>query len=209
MELQTWIYYLIAVVILTASPGPMVLLCVTTSVKDGFSSSIYTAIGGLVAIIGILTLSFTGLGLIVMSSQFLFDLIKYAGAIYLIYLGFKAFTSKQEDYTIVPNCKISTKNKMTLLLKGFLVAASNPKAIVFFVALLPQFIDTTAPLLIQYLILVITFSVLELFWLLVYSYMGSKSSHWFMVHGRAKFFNRLTGGVFIGAGTLLATTNRN
>ncbi len=209
MELQTWIYYLLAVFILTATPGPMVILCVTTSVKDGFSSSMYTAIGGLIAIISIMTLSFTGLGLLVMSSQFLFDIIKYVGAIYLIYLGYIAFTSTQENYKIVPNNQVSTKNKVTLFLKGFLVASSNPKALVFFIALLPQFIDNTSSLLTQYFILVTTFSLLELLWLMIYSYLGSKSSHWFLAHGRAKFFNRITGGVFISAGALLSTTNRN
>jgi len=207
MELQVWIYYTLAILLLTASPGPMVLLCVTTSIKDGFSSAIYSAFGGLLAIIGILTLSFTGLGLIVQSSQILFDIIKYSGAAYLIYLGYKALTSKQENYEM-PKEEKSSKVKLSLFIKGFLVGVSNPKAIIFFIALLPQFIDPLAPLFTQYIILVTTFAIPEISWLILYSYMGSKSSKWFLQNGRAKFFNRITGGVFIGAGVLLSSTNK-
>ncbi|HGZ70358.1 MAG TPA: LysE family translocator [Nitratifractor sp.] len=209
MELQTWIYYFLSILILTASPGPMVLLCVTTSIKDGFKYSLYTALGGLTAILGILTLSFSGLGLLVTTSQVLFDIIKYIGAIYLIYLGYKAITSKVEDYKIIQETAVTHKDKIGLFFKGFLVGASNPKAILFFIALLPQFIDSNSPLLVQYIILATTFAIPEIFWLVVYSYLGAKSSKWFLAHGRAKFFNRITGGVFIGAGLLLSTTSRN
>jgi len=209
MELQTWIYYALAIAVLTASPGPMVLLCITTSVKEGFNSSMYIATGGLIAIIGILTLSFTGLGLIVMSSQVLFDAIKYAGAAYLIYLGYKALTSKQENYDFSKKIILENKQKYKLFFKGFLTGASNPKALVFFIALLPQFINPNEPLFIQYVILVTTFAIPEIIWLITYSYMGSKSSQWFLQKGRAKFFNRITGSVFIGAGLLLSTTNKN
>jgi threonine/homoserine/homoserine lactone efflux protein len=209
MELQTWIYYALAISVLTASPGPMVLLCITTSVKDGFSPSLYVAIGGLIAIIGILTLSFTGLGLIVMSSQILFDSIKYAGAAYLIYLGYLALTSKEESYNFQKQTSLNTKDKYKLFFKGFLTGASNPKALVFFIALLPQFINPNEPLLIQYLILVITFAIPEILWLIFYSYMGAKSSNWFLQKGRAKFFNRITGGVFVGAGVLLSTSSKD
>ncbi len=209
MDLQLWIYYTLAILILTATPGPNILLGITTSVSNGFSSSLYTVFGGVSATVGIMTLSFTGLGLIVASSQILFDIIKYAGALYLIYLGYKAFTSSQENYKIDKDTIISKKDKLSLFLKGFVVASSNPKAIVFFIALFPQFIDPNSSMLIQYFILVGTFLVPELFWLLFYAYLGAKSSNWFLQKGRAKFFNRITGSVFIGAGVLLSTSNRS
>lgn len=95
------------------------------------------------------------------------------------------------------------------LLSGFIVGASNPKAILFFSALFPQFIDSSAPLMLQYIIFASTFIVLELSWLLIYGYLGTKSSNWIFKNGRAKLFNRLTGGVFITAGTFLSVTNRS
>lgn len=209
MDFQLWIYYLLAILILTASPGPSVLLCVTKSVTQGFSFALYSALGSLFAIIGIMTLSFTGLGLIIASSESLFTVIKYIGAGYLIYLGYKSFSSKEHSYEFTNEKNIVKKDKVKSFISGFIVGASNPKAIIFFVALFPQFINTQSSLFLQYVIFVLTFTVLELSWLLFYSYLGRKSSNWFLQKGRAKFFNRITGGVFIGAGILLSTTNKN
>jgi threonine/homoserine/homoserine lactone efflux protein len=209
MDLQLWLYYLIAILILTASPGPSVLLCVTKSATQGFNYAVYSAFGSLIAIIGIMTLSFTGLGVIVASSELIFTIIKYTGAGYLIYLGFKALISKQENYHFDKNKDINKRDKLSSFLSGFVVGGSNPKAIIFFAALFPQFINTNAPLLNQYIVFVSTFAVLELSWLMFYSYLGHRSSNWFLQKGRAKFFNRITGGVFISAGVLLSTSNRS
>lgn len=98
MSFDTWIYYLLAVLILTASPGPSSLLCMTKGVQSGFKLSIFTALGSLTAITGILTLSFTGLGVIIASSEVVFNVIKWTGAAYLIYLGWKSLRSNQQDY---------------------------------------------------------------------------------------------------------------
>lgn len=209
MAFDLWLYYLLAILILTASPGPSVLLCVSKSVTQGFNQAIYCALGSLVAIIGIMTLSFTGLGVIIASSEFIFTIIKYLGALYLIYLGYKNFTSKEESYYFDKKTKISKKDKWSSFFSGFLVGGSNPKAIIFFIALFPQFIDTNTSLLFQYIVFVSTFTVLELAWLLFYAYLGHRSSSWFLQKGRAKFFNKITGGVFVGAGVLLSTTNKN
>ncbi len=209
MELDVWLYYLIAILILTASPGPSVLLCITKSVTHGFNHAIYTAFGSLIAIIGIMTLSFTGLGLIIASSDLIFTAIKYTGALYLMYLGYKTLTSKDEDYHFEKNETLSKKDKISSFISGFIVGGSNPKAIIFFIALFPQFINLNTSLFAQYIIFVTTFTILELSWLLFYAYLGHKSSSWFLQKGRAKFFNRITGGVFIGAGVLLSTMNKS
>lgn len=207
MEFDTWLLYSLAVLVLTASPGPSVLLCLTKSVTEGFQSSIYTALGSLTAIVGIMTLSFTGLGLLIASSEFVFNIIKWLGAGYLIYLGIKAFTSTTENYE-VSNSKNKKKKSsvFSLFRSGFFVGVSNPKAIVFFTALFPQFIVSNQPLLSQYLIFTATFAVLELSWLLLYSYFGARSSNWLMEKSRAKIFNKVTGGIFVGAGLILSST---
>jgi len=208
MELQLWFYYTFTILILAATPGPNVLLGMTTSVISGFSSSLYTIFGGLIATLTIMTLSFTGLGVVVASSETLFSIIKYLGGFYLIYLGYKAITSKEENYRIEKE-KIQKTNKISLFIKGFMVGASNPKAIVFFIALFPQFININNSMITQYIIFVSTFATIELSWLLLYSYLGHRSSKWFLAKGRAKFFNRITGSVFIGAGVLLSTSQKS
>ena len=102
----------------------------------------------------------------------------------------------------------SSKDMMGHWFGGFIVGASNPKAIVFFTALFPQFINTQSSLLAQYLILASTFAVMELFWLSFYAAIARRSSNWLTKPGRAKRFNQITGGVFIGAGLLLSSTSR-
>ena len=207
MVLQIWVYYALAVLVLTASPGPSSLLCMTKGVTAGWRSAVITALGSLTAITCIMTLSFTGLGVVIAASEWAFSLIKWAGAAYLIYLGVTCLMSKQDSYTKAK--EDSQTARRSNYLSGFIVGASNPKAIVFFTALFPQFIATNAPLMPQYLIFASIFVVMELSWLLLYSYLGARSSNWLLAKGRAKVFNRLTGGVFIGAGALLSLTNRN
>ncbi|MGF1756056.1 LysE family translocator [Vibrio makurazakiensis] len=212
MSVETWVYYFLAVLILTASPGPSSLLCMTKAVQSGFKLSVFTALGSLVAITGILSLSFTGLGVVIASSELVFSIVKWTGAAYLVYLGWKALRSNQHDYQLSDvNSEQTSKQKGSRLnhfVSGFIVGSSNPKAILFFTALFPQFIDPTASLLSQYIVFAGTFAVMELSWLLMYAYLGAKSSNWLFAKGRAKIFNRVTGGVFIGAGALLSTTSR-
>ncbi|SEI59584.1 Threonine/homoserine/homoserine lactone efflux protein [Allopseudospirillum japonicum] len=209
MTLEIWSYYLLAILILTASPGPSVLLCLSTGVTRGLQQAFFAALGSLLATTGILTLSFAGLGAVIVSSDAIFHLIKWVGAVYLIYLGLKLLLAKQEDYTLEKKTDGPQKRDLANFFSGFLVGVSNPKAILFFTALFPQFIDPQTSLWTQYLIFVITFVVLELAWLMTYAYLGVKSSSWIFAKGRAKLFNRLTASVFITAGALLSSVNRS
>ncbi|HHK8661377.1 TPA: LysE family translocator [Vibrio parahaemolyticus] len=208
MQLDTWIYYTLAILVLTASPGPSSLLCLSKGVSSGFRLALTTALGSLSAITIILTLSFTGLGVVIASSEFVFNIIKWCGAAYLIWLGIQAFRSKQNDFAKSDSAQVSTSH-VSAYTSGFIVGSSNPKAIIFFTALFPQFIDPTASLLIQYAIFAGTFVVFELSWLTFYALLGVKTSNWLFEAGRAKLFNRLTGGVFISAGVMLSTANRS
>jgi len=209
MNIEIWIYYLLAVLVLTASPGPSSIYCMTTAVTSGWRAGLFTALGSLSAITLILSLSFTGLGVIIASSEVAFTIIKWLGACYLIFLGVKSLLSKAEDYSnATSNDKVNNNYKGNYI-SGFIVGASNPKAILFFTALFPQFINPETNLLSQYLIFSSTFVILELIWLMFYTYLGATSSQWLLAKGRAKLFNRLTGGVFIGAGVLLSTARSN
>ncbi|OUJ36625.1 flagellar biosynthesis protein FlgM [Vibrio parahaemolyticus] len=208
MQLDTWIYYTLAILVLTASPGPSSLLCLSKGVSSGFRLALTTALGSLSAITIILTLSFTGLGVVIASSEFVFNIIKWCGAAYLIWLGIQAFRSKQNDFSKSDSAQVSTSH-VSAYTSGFIVGSSNPKAIIFFTALFPQFIDPTDSLLTQYAIFAGTFVVFELSWLTFYALLGVKTSNWLFEAGRAKLFNRLTGGVFISAGVMLSTANRS
>lgn len=208
MTLDTWILYALAILVLTASPGPSSLLCMSKGVTQGIRSATFTALGSLSAITIILSLSFTGLGVIIASSEVVFNLVKWCGAAYLVYLGWQAFRSSQHEYTTETTTSHQPTSASKQFTSGFIVGASNPKAIVFFTALFPQFIDPSASLWNQYLIFASTFAVFELSWLVFYGYLGSRSSKWLLAAGRAKMFNRISGSVFMSAGVLLSFTSR-
>lgn len=208
MDINTWLVYTLAMLILTAAPGPSVLLCVSKSVGGGFKTAFYAAVGSTVAIVGIITLSFTGLGLVLATSEVAFTTVKWIGVAYLIYLGVRALMSSS---TAVETGKVAADESVSRgshFLSGFLVGASNPKAIVFFSALFPQFIDQTGSMYFQYLVFVLTFIVFEMSWLLTYALFGHKTSHWWRQSDRLDWFNKATGGLFIGAGMLLAASSR-
>ncbi|WP_372767350.1 LysE family translocator [Pseudoalteromonas sp.] len=209
MDISTWTLYFIAVLILTASPGPSALFCMSKAITSGKRSGIYAALGSLTAITLILSLSFTGLGVIIATSELAFNIIKWLGAGYLIYLGIKAFLSKNTDFALTDMPDENNQQSMQHFISGFIIGASNPKAIVFFTALFPQFINPNESLLTQYLIFSGTFILLELSWLLFYVMLGVKSSKWLFDKGRTAFFNKLSGSVFIGAGALLSMSNRS
>ena len=207
MTLETWAYYILTMLLLTSTPGPSVLFSVSNSLKGGIKKAFFGALGGTTAITGIMTLSFTGMGMIIMASEWMFNIIKWAGVAYLIYLGLSAILSKDENYQ-VSNKDQAQQSYGATYWSGFMVGASNPKAILFFTALFPQFIDPTASLWEQYLILSSTFILFEMSWLMIYAYSASKALPWLQQSGRARMVNRITGGLFIGAGAVLATTSR-
>ena len=209
MNLETYLIYLLAILVLTASPGTSVLLCVSTSITQGFRSSVVAALGSLTAIVSVMTLSFTGLGLVIASSEIAFNVIKWIGALYLIVLGVRMFFTEPTQSELDSNKMTDPiKGIASLWFKGFVVGATNPKALVFFTALFPQFINQSQPLLPQYFVLVITFAVMELGWLMFYAQLSARSSKWFVSTARAKLMNRMTGGVFVCAGLLMSTTRR-
>ncbi len=211
MELTTWLMYALAMLILTASPGPSVLLSISKSVSSGMRAALLAAIGSTCAIVCIISLSFSGLGLVLATSDLAFTTIKWCGAAYLVYLGLRSLLDKNEaddGGARTSHAAIDSASGWSHWLSGFLVGASNPKAIVFFTALFPQFIDTQGAMFTQYALFVVTFVVLEMSWLMLYASFGHRTSQWWRQPGRQQWFNRATGGLFIGAGVLLASSAR-
>jgi threonine/homoserine/homoserine lactone efflux protein len=208
MTISTWLLYVAAVFVLTVTPGPSVLMCISTSVNLGARKALLAALGSTTAIVGIMTLSALGLGAILTASDTLFTALKWLGAAYLAYLGITSLLSKTSEISMVGG-GINEKTNVSIYSKGFLVGASNPKALLFFGALFPQFINPNAAQLSQFLILGVTFIFFELGWLMIYALTASKAKVWLQQPRRATMFNRATGVVFLLAAGLLATSKRS
>ena len=208
MTLSTWLLYVAAVLILTLTPGPSVLMCISTSVQHGPRRALIASLGSTSAIACIMVLSMLGLGTVLAASETLFSALKWLGAGYLAYLGVTALLSKASSIA-VPDSSVPQVSARALFGRGALVGASNPKALLFFGALFPQFIDPSVAQTGQFLILGVTFIFFELFWLSFYAVTAAKARHWLQNPRRAKLFNRITGAVFLFAAGLLATSKPN
>jgi threonine/homoserine/homoserine lactone efflux protein len=206
MTLSTWLLYVAAVLVLTVTPGPSVLMCISTSVNLGARKAMIASFGSTTAIVGIMALSALGLGAALAASESLFTMLKWLGAIYLAYIGIASFLSSASEIAVSGSVESSTPAR--LFAQGFLVGASNPKALLFFGALFPQFINPSAPQAPQFLVLGVTFVFFELLWLTMYALSASKAKRWLQQPRRAKLFNRATGVVFLVAAGLLASSKR-
>ncbi len=180
-------------------------MSISTAVNRGFKQAVLAALGSTAAIVCIMVLSVVGLGAALAASETLFSVLKWSGAAYLVYLGITSLMSSES--TLQMTSPDASKQPLSFV-RGFLVGASNPKALVFFTALFPQFINPAQPQAPQFLILCTTFVALELFWLIIYAGLGARAKGWLQQPGRAKLFNRLTGGVFLLAAGFLATAKR-
>lgn len=207
MPLETWLLYVAAVFVLTVTPGPSVLMCVTNGVNHGARRAFFSAIGSVTAVVGIMACSAIGVGAALAASQTLFNAIKWFGVAYLLYIGITTLRSTHSSF-VLPSDAQSKASPLALYMKGLLVGASNPKALLFFTAFFPQFINPAAPQLPQFLILGATFVCFELFWLMFYATFASRLAPWLQVKGRATIFNRISGFTFVAAAALLATVKR-
>ena len=207
MLLSTWLLYVAAVFVLTVTPGPAVLTAISTAVNHGPRRAFVSSLGSTCAVVGLMALSALGLGAVLAASETAFNALKWAGAAYLAWLGVAALRSAGTDL-VVPGASEGPVSARRLFGRGFLVGASNPKALLFFGALFPQFMDPAAPQLTQFLVLGLTFVVFELGWLSIYALTASRAQRWLQQPRRARQFNRLTGVVFLLAAGLLATSRR-
>jgi len=211
MILQTFFLYLAAVFVLTVTPGPSVLMCITNGIHHGARRAFAGALGSVTAVCLIMAVSAAGLGAILAVSEKVFLILKWCGVAYLTYIGVRTFFSTQSTIEAGRDgdAEPTRKSRAGLFWQGFLVGGSNPKALLFFTAFFPQFINPHAPQLPQFLVLGATFVCFELFWLTFYAHFAARVAPWLRTPGRAKMFNRISGATFIGAGALLATVKRS
>jgi threonine/homoserine/homoserine lactone efflux protein len=191
--------------VVSATPGPNMLLVLSVSARSGLRAAMATMVGCMTALLAMMSISAAGLGALLQMFPAVFDALRLAGAAYLAYLGVKSWRSPVQD-TTEDAATPTPANVETgaLFRQGLLVAASNPKAILFAVAFLPQFINPDNAQLPQFGILLATFAVIEISWYFVYAVSGKRLSAYLRKATVMRAFNRLTGGAFIGFAVLMS-----
>lgn len=201
MSIETWTIYVMTVLALMSTPGPSQLLMLSNSGVHGFRRSLATAAGDLSANALQMLAAGLGLAVVIAASATALQVIKWAGVAYLIWLGIRMIRRAKPDDP-GESAKRKRASLKALWTQGFLTSAANPKAVVFFAALFPQFISADAAFWPQFLILSATYIVMDGFFLSAYG-LGSS---WIVARfkGDARVWvERMGGGFMIGAAVLL------
>jgi threonine/homoserine/homoserine lactone efflux protein len=205
MTLHTWWLFVLMTFVVSATPGPNMLLVLSISARHGLRAAIATMVGCMTSLLAMMSISAAGLGALLQTFPAVFDGLRLAGAAYLAYLGVKSWRAPVHDQPAdAPRTLEGNFKPSNLYRQGMLVAASNPKAILFAVAFLPQFINPSNAQLPQFAILLGTFAAIEISWYFVYAVSGKRLSVYLQRASVLRAFNRLTGGAFIGFAALMA-----
>ncbi len=207
IPLDTFILFFVTTFVVVLSPGPAVIMVTGESASNGFKRSFWVILGIAVANALFFVLSAMGIVTLILASDVLFSIIKWAGVAYLLYLGITALFSAGGPLSIEADKQTKSKIHLTFL-KGFILEISNPKALLYFSALLPQFIDITRPIALQATLLGGTTFMLDLACYGFYAYLGWKSSSVGLKPIVVKIINKSAGAMLIFAGIKMATVQR-
>ncbi|NMX63773.1 LysE family transporter [Pseudomonas sp. WS 5059] len=207
MALDTWLAFFLASWIISLSPGAGAIASMSSGLQYGFLRGYWNAIGLQLGLAMQIAVVAGGLGAILAASSTAFYAIKWFGVAYLVYLAVKQWRAlpmdMSDDAAVRPIGK-----PMAMMFRGFLVNASNPKALVFMLAVLPQFVNPQAPLLIQYLILGATMIGVDMIVMAGYTGLASKVLRLLRTPKQQKRVNRTFAGLFVGAAGFLASLHR-
>lgn len=207
MTWQLWLLFVMTEAVLSLTPGPAVLFVLSQAVQRGPAKSVWASCGILSANAMYFVLSATSLGAVIVASYRLFFLIKWIGAAYLIYLGLASFFGRHSVLSL-PEEKSETRSGARILRDGFVLQAANPKALLFFTAILPQFINAHHDVAFQILVLGVSSVVVEFIILFCYGQLAGRALAAARNPRFEKVTNRIAGSLLIGAGAGLAALRR-
>ena len=207
MALDTWLAFFLASWIISLSPGAGAIASMSSGLQYGFVRGYWNAIGLQLGLAMQIAVVAGGLGAVLAASSTAFYAIKWFGVAYLVYLAVKQWRALPMDMT--DDTVVRPLGKpMAMMFRGFLVNASNPKALVFMLAVLPQFVNPQAPLLIQYLILGATMISVDMVVMAGYTGLASKVLRLLRTPTQQRRVNRTFAGLFVGAAGFLASLHR-
>ncbi|HMM55310.1 MAG TPA: LysE family transporter [Candidatus Desulfobacillus sp.] len=199
MTLDAWLIYLLAALGLSLSPGPNGLLALSHGALHGSRKTLFTLCGSALGFTAVIALSMFGIGALVASSAAWLTLLKWLGGAYLVWLGLQLWRAPPVAMDARPAAAAASGR--SLFRQGFLSAATNPKALLFFTAFLPLFIEPRRSLLPQFATMAATFVLIEFLVELALASAAQRVRPWLERAGRR--FNRACGGLFMAIGAAL------
>jgi homoserine/homoserine lactone efflux protein len=199
MAFDTWLIYLLAATGLSLSPGPNGLLALTHGALHGHAKALYTICGGALGFVVVIALSMFGIGALLKTSLLWLTVMKWAGGAYLVWLGLQVWRSPPVGLEL--SGRAAPRGGASMFRQGLLSALTNPKALLFFAAFLPQFIDPARSLWLQFAVMAGTFALIEIATELLIARLAQRISPWLRRVGRR--FNQVCGGLFMAIGVAL------
>jgi len=201
MNVQLLAAFLLITIILLLTPGPIVTLVVATSASKGLRAGLITVAGSSTGNAILLAAIASGLGFILQNAVTVFEILRFAGAAYLIWLGIQAWRGAGGKVEASPGHRLQ-------FWRGFLVALSNPKTIAFFTAFLPQFIDPSLPAPRQLAVMGVLSVALGTLTDTGWAVLAAFGRTWLMQSSRSALIGRLSGVALIGGGIWLSLARR-
>jgi len=208
MAWTTWIAYFMACWLISLSPGPGALAAMSSGLDHGFRRGYFTTFGLILGGGTQLLLIVVGLGALIAASGVAFTVLKYLGAGYLVYLGIAQWRAADVPLVAKREEGAPVTTRRQLVARGWIINALNPKGTVFMLAVVPQFLDLSRPLPVQYLLIGATLGFTDLVVMAGYTLLASRVLRGLSEAHHIRWMNRTFGTLFIAAGTLLATFRR-
>lgn len=207
MAWEVWLTFVGAAVAIALSPGAGAIQSMATGLTHGVRRGYWSILGLEIGLMLQLALVAVGLGAVVANSILAFNIVKWLGVAYLIYLAVRQWRTATVDLSEQLG-KATNGGRLALAVRGFLVNATNPKGLVFFIAVLPQFVVPTAPQLPQYLAIGATMVAVDLVVMGLYTGLSVRLVTWLHTPRRQTVLNRVFSGLFAAAAVVLSLVRR-
>ena len=198
--------FLLITILLVLTPGPIVTLVISTAATRGVRAALITVIGTTLGNAVLLACIALGLNWVLRTSAEVFEVMRWTGAAYLVWLGIQKWRAPAAPDG---DASLEAPAPRSLYRQGILVNLGNPKAIVFIAALVPQFIEASAPRLVQFVVMVATMCSVDILVMSGYALLASRFRRAAGSARAVRMQNRVFGGLFVSAGLFLAGTSRS
>ncbi len=207
MAFDIWLAFFAACWVISLSPGAGAIASMSSGLQFGFLRGYWNVIGLQIALAVQILVVAAGVGAVLTASALAFNLIKWFGVAYLVYLAIKQWQQRpseiKTDVQAAPRVRA-----LSMIVKGFLINISNPKAIVFMLAVLPQFIDPQQELVPQYGIMMVTMIAVDMIVMAGYTCLAAKVLLFLRTPRQQRILNRSFASMFVGAASLLSFVHR-
>ena len=208
MTLATWITFFLACWAISLSPGPGAIAAMSAGLNHGFQRGYFMVFGLVLGICTQVVIVVAGLGAVIAASNTAFTVLKFLGAAYLVWMGISQWRASDKPL-VASDTDAPALSRKQLVMRGWAINATNPKGTVFMLAVVPNFIDLAHPLAPQYAIIAASLSFTDLVVMAGYVALASRVLRALREPHHVKIMNRCFGGLFVVAGTLLATFRRS